>query len=96
MSAAGSIALVADNAATATLSGATPALTAQLARSADLQAQNLSAASAMITASASANAQVCATSSLNATLSTSSHVGYHCNSASVTKNVDQTSTLTME
>lgn len=96
ISATGSVTLVADNAATATLSGATPTLTAQLARSADLQAQDLSAASAMITASASASAQVCATSSLNATLSTSSHVGYHCNPASIIKNVDQTSTLTME
>lgn len=96
INATGSVTLVADNAAMATLGGSAPTLAAQIAHSANLQAQSLSAASAMITASASASAELCATTSLNATLTTASHVGYHCNPASVVKNVDQTSTLTME
>lgn len=96
ITASGTVTLVADNSATATLGGGAPSLAAQVSHSSTLQAQNLSAGSAMITASASASAELCATTSLNATLTTSSHVGYHCNPASVVKNVDQTSTLTME
>jgi hypothetical protein len=96
INATGTVTLVADTSSTAVLDGAAPVLAAQVARASTLQAPNLNAASATITASTSAIAELCATTSLNATLTTSSHVGYHCNPPSVVKNVDQTSTLTME
>jgi hypothetical protein len=96
INASGSVSLTAADAANATVSGTTPVFTAHLSRSANLQAQNLSAASAVITASTTANAQVCATTSLKATLTLASKVGYHCNPASVVKDVDLTSMLTKE
>lgn len=96
INATGTVMLVADTSATAALGGAAPMLAAQVGHSAIVQAQNLSAVSATISASNSASAELCATTSLNATLTTSSHVGYHCNPSSVVKNVDQTSTLTMK
>ncbi|HWU91109.1 MAG TPA: DUF2807 domain-containing protein [Kofleriaceae bacterium] len=96
INATGSITVTADNNATATVSGTTPMLTAQVDRSANLQAQDLRAASVVITTSSAASAQVCATTSLNATLTTNSQVGYHCNPANVIQNVDQTSMLTKQ
>jgi hypothetical protein len=96
ITAGGSITLTAADAANATVSGTTPLFTAHLTRSANLQAQNLSAVSAVITASVTANAQVCATTSLKATLTIASKLGYHCNPASVIEDVDLTSKLTKE
>jgi len=94
INATGAITLVADSSGMAMLGGAAPTLAAQVANSSTVQAQNLSAASAMITASNSASAELCVTTSLNATLTNSSHVGYHCNPSSVVMNVDQSSSLT--
>jgi hypothetical protein len=91
-----SIKLTADNAATVALGGAASSLMAQLTRSASLRGQDLSARSVVVNASSVSSAQVCATSSLDVTLTTSSQVVYHCNPGTVTKSVDQTSTLTAE
>jgi hypothetical protein len=92
----GAVALTADNLASVVVTGAAPALTAHVARSASVRAEQLSAATVTITASNLAAAQVCATSSLDAALTLSSQIGYHCDPASVTKTVDETSTLTKE
>lgn len=96
INAVGTVTLVADTSSTTTLGGAAPMLAVQAAHSSVVQAQNLSASAATISASTSSSAELCATSSLNATLSNSSHVACHCNPSSVVKNVDATSTLTME
>jgi hypothetical protein len=96
INATGTVTLVADSSSTVQLGGAAPMFAAQVANSSTLQAQNLSAVSATISASNSSSAELCATTSLNATLTNNSFVGYHCNPSSVVQNVDQSSTLTME
>jgi hypothetical protein len=90
------IKLTADNVATVALSGTASQLMAQLTHSASLRGQDLSATSVVINASNVSTAQVCATASLDVTLTTSSQVVYHCNPGTITKSVDQTSTLTGE
>jgi hypothetical protein len=89
----GEVSVKAQDSSVVMLDGSAPALTADLSDSSVLDALDLTAFEAVISASSSSTAEVCATGSVHASLSDSSAVKYTCDPEKVTKDLDDSSTL---
>lgn len=89
----GEITLESRDSSEVALRGEAPALDADLSDSSYLDAEDLTVESVVVRASSSASADVCATGTLDATLSDSSAVRYDCDPESVTRHLEDSSSL---